>query len=311
MDETLRPTFNPQKRGKWYQRLRIPGGRLTLWILLAAIVVAVAIWFLRPATQQGGGRFGGGGPMPVGIAKVTTGSIPITLNALGTVTPLSTVTVRPQVSGQLLKIDFTEGQMVNAGDILAEIDPKPYQAALDQAQGQLARDQAALENARIDLQRYETLLSQNSIAQQQVATQRALVNQDQGVIKSDQANVENAQINLDYCKIKAPIAGRVGLRQVDVGNLVQGGSTTGVVVITQLQPMSVVFSVPEDSVDRIVSRVNGGAKLPTDAYDRSQTTKLATGALSTVDNQIDTTTGTVKLRALFDNSDAGLFQISS
>ncbi len=191
--------------------------------------------------------------------------------------------------------------------MLAQIDPRPYQAAYDQALGQAARDQAALENAKIDLSRYETLLKQDSIAQQQVATQRATVAQDAAVVKSDQANVEQAKINLDYCTIKAPIAGRVGLRQVDLGNLVSAGATTGIVVLTQLQPMSVLFSVPEDSIGQIISRVNGGAKLTTDAFDRAQAKKLSTGTLATVDNVIDTTTGTVKLRAMFDNSDDTLF----
>ena len=308
MDKTLlRPESDPSKRARQGFWVRVPGGPRTLWILLSAIAIALAIWFLRPPAHQNGGRFGRGGPMPVGIATVATGDIPVSLNALGTVTPLATVTVRPQVSGQLIKIDFAEGQMVKAGDVLAEIDPRPYQAALDQASGQLARDEAAYQNAKIDLARYETLLKQNSIAQQQVATQRALVNQDQGVIKADEAAVENAQINLGYTKIVSPIAGRVGLRQVDLGNLVQAGSTTGIVVETQLQPISVLFSVPEDSIDKIVSRVNGGAKLEVDAYDRGETKKLATGTLATIDNQIDTTTGTVKLRALFDNADDGLF----
>jgi membrane fusion protein, multidrug efflux system len=306
MDKTLLRPSDPSQRTKWRRRLNIPGGVKTIWILLAAIAIALAIWFFRPS-QERMGRFGMGGPMPVGVATAALGDIPLSLNALGTVTPLSTVTVRPQVSGQIVKIDFTEGQMVAVGDVLAEIDPRPYQAALDQAQGQLARDQAALENAKIDLARYETLLKQNSIAQQQVATQRALVNQDQGVIKADQAAVENAQINLDYCKITAPISGRVGLRQVDLGNLVTAGSTTGIVVLTQEQPTSVVFAVPEDSIDQIVGRFNSGAKLEVDAYDRSQTKKLATGTLATIDNQIDTTTGTVKLRAMFDNTDGVLF----
>ena len=211
------------------------------------------------------------------------------------------------MGGQLVKIDFTEGQMVTAGQILAEIDPKPYQAALDQANGQLARDQAQLANAEVDLTRYQTLLSQNSIAQQQVDTQAALVRQFQGVIKADNANVEAAQINLNYARITSPISGRVGLRQVDVGNLVTAGQATAVAVVTQLQPISVVFAVPEDAIDEIMARLRQGTKMQADAYDRAQTKKLTTGILSTVDNQIDPTTGTVKLRAMFDNSSGELF----
>lgn len=309
MDKSLlRPSKDSRPQQETGRRGPFLGGRRTIWILGIAIVIAGAIWLLKPsANHANGGRFGQGGPMPVGIAKVVTGDIAVTLNALGTVTPLATVTIRPQVSGQLIKIDFTEGQMVSAGDILAEIDPRPFQAALDQAQGQLLRDQAALENAKVDLARYKTLLSQNSIAQQQVATQQATVHQDEGALKSDQAAVENAQINLGYTKITAPISGKVGLRQVDVGNLLQANGTTGVVVETQLQPISVIFAVPEDSIDAINDRLKSGAKLEADAYDRGQIKKLATGALATVDNQIDTTTGTVKLRAMFDNASGELF----
>src|SRR5882757_3169353 len=207
----------------------VPGGWKTIVIGLAILLVAALVWFIRPTQPARVNRFGGGvnQATPVGVAKVTSGDIDVTLNALGTVTPLATVTVKPQVGGQLVRIDFTEGQSVRAGQVLAEIDPKPYQAALDQAGGQLARDQAQLANAEVDLKRYQTLASQNSIAQQQVDTQAALVRQLQGVIKSDQANVESAQINLEYATIRSPIAGRVGLRQVDVGNLVTAGQATG------------------------------------------------------------------------------------
>jgi multidrug efflux system membrane fusion protein len=294
-------------RGRFIRH--IPGGWKTIVIAVAIVLVALLVWFIRPTQTVRVNRFGGGvnQPTPVGIAKVTSGDIDVTLNALGTVTPLATVTVRPQVGGQLVRIDFTEGQTVRAGQVLAEIDPKPYQAALDQANGQLARDQAQLANAEVDLKRYQTLAAQNSIAQQQVDTQAALVRQLQGVIKSDDANVESARINLDYATIRSPITGRVGLRQVDIGNLISAGQATGIAVVTQLQPISVVYAVPEDSIGDIMARLRQGGKLNSDAYDRGQNKKLATGVLATVDNQIDTTTGTVKLRAMYDNTNSELF----
>jgi multidrug efflux system membrane fusion protein len=288
----------------------VPGGGKTIVIAIAVAAVALVVWLARPtetAIPNRNGSAGANEAMPVGIAKVASGDINVTLNALGTVTPLATVNVKPQVGGQLVRINFTEGETVRAGEVLAEIDPKPYQAALDQASGQLARDQAQLANAEVDLQRYQTLATQNSIAQQQVDTQAALVRQLQGVIKTDQANVESAEINLNYATIRSPITGRVGLRQVDIGNLVTAGEATGIAVVTQLQPISVVYAVPEDVIGDIMGRLRQGAKLTSDAYDRAQSRKLATGTLATVDNQIDTTTGTVKLRAMFDNARDELF----
>ncbi|HSZ75286.1 MAG TPA: efflux RND transporter periplasmic adaptor subunit [Rhizomicrobium sp.] len=291
---------------RWAQRL--PGGERVFWIGLGLLAVLLLIWAVKPsATSQHGKGFGAGGPTPVGVAVAAQGDIDIRLTALGTVTPLATVTVRPQVSGELLKFDVAEGQMVKAGQVLAEIDPRTFQAALDQAQGALDRDKAALANAVIDLGRYRSLAAQNAISQQTVATQEALVLQDQGVVKSDEGNVETARINLLYCKVTSPVAGRVGLRQVDPGNLIEAGQTNGIVVVTELQPISVVFALPEDNVNQIMGRVNAGATLSADAYDRAQTVKLTTGTLSTVDNEIDTTTGTVKLRAMFDNTDNKLF----
>jgi membrane fusion protein, multidrug efflux system len=301
-------TFPPRaRRAKGW----VPSGMRVLVIAVAILLVAGLVWALRPSqtAPRAANRPGGGANQasPVGIAKVVAGDIDVTINGLGTVTPLATVTVKPQVSGQLAKIDFTEGQLVQAGQAIAQVDPKPYQAARDQAEGQLARDQAQLANAEVDLTRYRTLIAENSIAQQQVDTQQALVRQLEGVVKSDQANVESAQINLAYTAIVSPISGRVGLRQVDLGNLVTAGQANSIVTVTQLQPISVVFSVPEDSINDIMSQVNAKATMTTDAYDRGQTMKLATGTLSTVDNQIDTATGTVKLRAMFDNSKGELF----
>src|SRR6185312_10152559 len=275
-------------------------------IVVAALLLIGLIYILsqnQPTQQRG--RFGEA--QPVGVARATQGSMPITLNALGTVTPLATVTVRPQVSGPVMKFNFTEGQMVKKGDVLAEIDPRPFQAAYNQAKGQLDRDRATLANAKTDLARYQNLWDQKAISQQQLATQRAAVKQDEGVLASDQGNVDAAALNLSYTKVISPVDGRAGIRQVDVGNLVQAGQANGIVTVTQINPMSVLFSIPEDSIDRIMVRMRSGATLQADAYDRSQTEKLASGKLSAVDSTIDTTTGTVKLRALFDNSNNELF----
>jgi membrane fusion protein, multidrug efflux system len=229
------------------------------------------------------------------------------LTALGTVTPLATVTVQTQLSGTLQTVAFQEGQMVRKDDLLAQIDPRPYQISLENAQGALARDQALLQTARLDLKRYQTLLAQDSIASQQVDTQASLVQQYIGTVKSDQANIDTYKLDLIYARITAPVAGRVGLRQVDPGNYVTPNLTNGLVVITQLQPISVIFTVSEDSLPQIMKQVQAGAKLSVTAYDRSNTTSLATGALETLDNQIDTTTGTLKLRAMFNNPDNLLF----
>jgi multidrug efflux system membrane fusion protein len=300
----LRPLLAQARR--WGARL--PGGERTMWIGGGVLLLMLFIWAIKPGadSDKSGGRFGMGGPTPVGVAVAQATDIAVSMSALGTVTPLATVTVKPQVTGTLMRINFTEGQMVTAGQVLAEIDPRSYQAALDQANGQLLRDQAQLANAQLDWKRYRTLLSQNSIAKQQVDTQAATVRQDEAIVTGDQAAVETAAINLGYTRIVSPVSGRVGLRQVDIGNIVDPNSA-GIVVVTQLQPISVLFSVPEDNIDAIMTRVKSGATLRVEAYDRGQTKKIATGALSTVDNQIDTTTGTVKLRATFDNADESLF----
>jgi multidrug efflux system membrane fusion protein len=278
-----------------------------VWFAVGLALLALLIWAIYPAKNQGRRGLINQGAQPVGVAKVISGDINVTLNALGTVTPLSTATVRPQVGGMLIKLNFTEGQMVKAGDTLAQIDPRPYQAALDQARGQLARDAATLANAKVDLQRYQALLAQNAIAQQQVATQAATVRSTEGIVVSDQANVETARINLGYTNIVSPVAGRAGIHLVDIGNIVQAGQAAGIVVVTQLQPMSVLFTIPEDSVAQVVTRVNNHAVLPVEVYDRSQTNKITSGNLSAVDTVVDPTTGSVKLRALFDNADNKLF----
>jgi len=291
---------------RWSAR-RLPGGERTLWIVVGLILLALFVWAILPSSKSATGAFGANGPQPVGVAVAARGNIDIALPALGTVTPLATVTVRPQVSGQILRIDLQEGANVKAGDLLAEIDPRPFRASLDQAKGQLARDEAGLANARVDLGRLQALYASRATSQQALATQAALVKQDEGVVMSDRANVETAAINLGYTRIAAPVAGRVGIRQVDPGNFVSAGQATGIVVVTQLEPMSVIFTMPEDNIGDVMARLRSGAVLPVDAYDRNQTTKLASGTLAAVDSQVDTTTGTVKLRALFDNQDGALF----
>jgi multidrug efflux system membrane fusion protein len=281
--------------------------KLILGVLVVLVVIVVLV--RRPAHEQpAGGRPGAGAPMAVNVAKVDKGDVQVVLNALGTVTPLQTVTVLTQISGILQQIGFQEGQMVKAGDFLAQVDPRPYQAALEQARGTLAKDQALLKDAQLDEERYRKLVAEDSIASQQYDTQAALVRQYQGQVIADQAAVDSATINLNYCHIVSPVTGRVGLRQVDQGNYITPSSTTnGIVVITQLQPISVIFTLPEDSVIQVTQPIHDGQKLVATAYDRSNTTKLATGELSTYDNQIDTTTGMFKLRAQFDNPDMRLF----
>jgi len=253
------------------------------------------------------GQQGQANAVAVSVATVTSGDITVRIPALGTITPLATVTVKTQISGQLQKIFFTEGQLVKAGDPIALIDPRPYEAALAQQEGNLRRDQALLAEARLDLKRYEELISQDSVAQQQVDSQRALVDQDVGIVAADEANIKTAKINLVYCHISSPVTGRVGLRQVDQGNYVTPGDANGIVVITELQPITAIFPVPEDNVTKIMQRIHDGATLVAEAYDRTNSAKIAEGKVLTVDNQIDLSTGTVKLRALFDNKDNLLF----
>jgi len=285
-------------------------GKKILWLAGAAafVLVLTLIVHSRLATPPAGANFrrAGNNALAVGVARVTSGDVPITLDSLGTVTPLATVTVHPQVTGPLTKIAFVEGQAVKSGDLLAVIDPRPFQAALDQALGQLQHDRALLANARVDLARYKELVEQNSVAQQTYATQQATVLQDEATVASDEATVETARLNLSYTQIRSPITGSVGLRQVDLGNVVSAYSTS-IVVVTQLQPMSVLFTIPEDSLSEVVQRLHRGEKLVAAAYDRTFTTLLDTGTLANTDNQIDSTTGTLKLRAMFNNNQGVLF----
>jgi multidrug efflux system membrane fusion protein len=292
------------------------------WLLIASVIVIAAFLFFHffhrgggKATAQGGqggkGGAAGGrgpqGPVPVLAATATTKDVGVYLNGLGTVAPLNTVSVRSRVDGQLLRIDFTEGQIVRPGQLLAELDPRPFQVQLMQAQGQKDKDEATLRNAQVDLERYRVLYAQDSIAKQQLDTQAATVAQLQATLKSDQAQIESAKLNLTYAHITAPAGGRVGLRQVDVGNIVHASDQNGVVVITQLQPINVLFTLPADQIPQVLPKVHSGQSLAVDAYDRDLKHELATGKLMAVDNQIDPTTGTVRLKAIFPNDNEALF----
>ncbi len=291
-------------------RWRSLKGAWVVILVLFLAAVGVAVYWLQPSeAPRPTGRRGldPSRPTPVVAATARTGDINIYLNGLGTVTPLKTVTVRSRVDGELVRVAFTEGQIVKTGDVLAEIDPRPYRAQLAQVEGQMARDQALLANARIDVERYRGLYAQDSIAKQQVDTQEALVRQYEGTVKFDQGQIDNAKLQLAYSTITAPIGGRLGLRLVDAGNIVRAGDANGLVVITQLQPIAAVFTIPQDSLPEVLKRLRSGAPLPVEAYDREQKTKLATGKLLTVDNQIDPTTGTIKLKAQFPNEDGTLF----
>src|ERR1700722_9330366 len=310
--ETIPPkTGKPKKRG-------------LLWVLFLLIIGGVAGYAVWRAGQPGaipqkgqgggGGGFGGGGgrgaplgPVPVVVTTVARSSIPVYLNGLGNVSPYYTVTVKSRVDGQLMKLDFNEGDLVKAGQVLCEIDPRPYQVQLDIAQATLAHDQALLDNAKVDQNRYKELVKTDAIPSQQLDTQNALVAQDEGTIKQDNANIESAKLQLVYSKDTAPIKGVGGLRLVDPGNIRHAADANGMITITQLQPIAVLFTIPEDSLPQVTQKLRAGAHLPADAYNRDNSKKLASGMLVTLDNQIDSTTGTSKLKAVFDNKDDALF----
>ncbi|MEQ1622428.1 MAG: MdtA/MuxA family multidrug efflux RND transporter periplasmic adaptor subunit [Methylococcales bacterium] len=283
----------------------------------AVIVLAIAgagYYFTHSATpeEQAGGRrgpgdFGFDAPTAVSVETVAQSDFPVFLNGLGTVTALRNVVVRPRVDGELIKVAFTEGQLVKEGELLAEIDPRPFQIQLQQAQGQLLRDEALLKNAEIDHERYLTLLKQDSISAQQTVTQEAQVKQYRGIVEMDKAQVNNAKLQLDYARVTAPISGRVGLRQIDQGNIIRASDSTGLVVITQVQPITVVFTLPEDKIQPVMQRWRSNEPINVAAYDRAGKTKLADGKLLAMDNQIDSTTGTLKLKAQFENAERTLF----
>jgi len=294
--------------------------RWWVWLVLLVLVAGV-VWYYRGRNSQAdapaaggkgpGGAAGMGAPggfvVPVVVATAAKGDLPVFLNGLGNVTAFNTVTVRSRVDGQIVKINFTEGQFVREGDSLVEIDPRPYQVQLEQAQGQLAKDQAQLRDVQVDYERFKLLFQEGVIPKQQLDTQQAQVGTFEGAIKADNATIDNARLLITYSHITAPISGRVGLRLVDMGNMVHATDTNGLLVITQLQPIATLFSLPQDQLPQVMGRMKKGAPIVVEAYDRDNTTKLATGKLLTIDNQIDTTTGTYKLKAVFDNARNELF----
>ena len=277
---------------------------------MIAVLLALALlaWLLTPkATKAPGGASPTAGPCPWWPPPARAGDMPITLIGLGSVTPIATVTVQSQVAGAITKVLFKEGQNVKPGDPLFQIDPRPFQVALEQAQGTLARDKALLANARTDLERYTTLFAQDSIAEQTLATQKSQVLQDEGTVKTDEAQVDTARLNLSYAHVVSPIAGRAGLQQVNLGNYVTPAEPNGLVVIAQLQPITVVFSLPEDQIPPLLAQLHAGNTLTVTAFDRTNTTQLATGTLQSIDSQIDATTGTLKMKAGFANAEESLF----
>ncbi|HEY6873947.1 MAG TPA: MdtA/MuxA family multidrug efflux RND transporter periplasmic adaptor subunit [Geobacteraceae bacterium] len=286
--------------------------RRWVWLLLFCLLAAGTYAYFaggkgKPAPAPPQGAPGAARSVPVAATAARKGEVGVYLSGLGTVTPLNTVTVKSRVDGQLMRVMFREGQLLKSGELLAEIDPRPFRVQLTQAEGQMARDQAQLKNARLDLQRFQTLAEQDSIARQQRDTQESAVRQLEGAVKVDQGQIDGARLQLAYSRITAPLTGRVGLRQVDPGNIVHAGDAGGLVVITQMQPIAVIFPVPEDSLPKVLAGMKGGGRLVVEAYDRELKHKLAEGTLLTVDNQIDTATGTVRLKAVFPNKGNELF----
>jgi multidrug efflux system membrane fusion protein len=287
------------------------------WIAVLLVVLAGGGWWYvhsrgtqanNAAAAVGNGSGAGDAPVvPVVVATARRGDLPVYLNGLGNVTAFNTVTVRSRVDGQIVKINFAEGQYVKEGDPLIEIDPRPYQVQLEQAEGQLAKDQAMLKDAQVDYGRYTQLQKEGVIPKQQVDTQQAQVGNYEGAIKADQATIDNAKLQITYSHITAPISGRVGLRLVDIGNIVHASDTNGLLVITQLQPIAVLFSLPQDQLPQVMDKMRSGRPMEVQAWDRDNSDKIASGKLLTIDNQIDTTTGTYKLKAVFDNAKSELF----
>ena len=310
MSDAPSPRLSGSGNAQRIWRRRWPYAALALLVLIGA-----GAWLLQRSAQSnapagGSAARGGRGAdvIPVAVATVAKQDIRVTQNALGTVTPLATVTVQAQVSGQLVQVAYVEGQYVRKGDLLVQIDPRPYEATLAQAEGQLAKDKAALEEARMDLVRYEDLVQKKSIMRQQAEDQKWIVQQNEGAVRVDQAQVDMARINLGYCRIVSPIDGRIGLRLVDPGNIVQAGSgTANLAVITRMQPMTVVFALAEDDLPAVLERQHAGAKLQVQAFDRSGSHLLDTGSLLAIDSQINTSTGTVNLKAQFPNAAGNLF----
>ena len=275
------------------------------WAIGGAATLLLLGLFFRSSKKEAVAP--GGRPVPVSVAQARKGDMAVRITGLGTVTAINSVTVKSRVDGQLLRVAFTEGQMVREGDLLAEIDPRPFQVQLMQAEGQLAKDRAARDNAVADQQRFQTLVDQGILSRQQLDTQNAAVTQYQAALQADQASVESAKLNLVYSRITAPTSGRVGLRLVDAGNMVRATDAGGLATITPLQPINVVFAVPADSIHRVLSQTSKEGRLPVEAWDRDLRARLALGALAATDNQVDPTTGTVRLKALFTNDDKALF----